>query len=124
MLEFEAPTHVLSLLVLVALAACARPAPESQAAPAPPSPAQTYSLSEGSGEASFDGDLYSYTPVGRRDPFRALNEATEKLRPNATELERWEIDQLKLIAVLLGPTLPYAMLEDVNGKGHVVRFGT
>lgn len=74
--------------------------------------------------ASGDSSHESYEPIGKRDPFRSILIDIEDTTKPATELETFELDQLKLIAVVTGGPVPYAMLEDPNGKGHAVRRGT
>ncbi|HEX5748696.1 MAG TPA: pilus assembly protein PilP [Archangium sp.] len=78
------------------------------------------------------GYVYSYNPMGRRDPFRSPIEdmVRENPQPGAqvsacTEpLCQWDIDQLKLVAVVTGDANPMAMVEDPMGRGHIVRRNT
>ncbi|WNG60458.1 pilus assembly protein PilP [Archangium gephyra] len=78
------------------------------------------------------GYVYSYNPMGRRDPFRSPIEdmVRENPQPGAqvtacTEpLCQWDIDQLKLVAVITGDANPMAMVEDPMGRGHIVRRNT
>jgi type IV pilus assembly protein PilP len=76
--------------------------------------------------------VYSYNPVGRRDPFRSpiqdmVRENTQA-GPQMTScnepLCQWDIDQLKLVAVVTGDANPMAMVEDPMGRGHIVRRNT
>lgn len=79
-----------------------------------------------------DGDkaeqlAYSYDAVSRRDPFKTYFDELlleEQEQENRTELQRFELDKLKLVAVVVGTATPMAMLEDPTGKGHTVRIGT
>jgi type IV pilus assembly protein PilP len=62
----------------------------------------------------------------RRDPFRPF---TLDLRPEVpdeplTPLQRYELPQLRLAAVLLEARPPRAMLEDNSGMGFIVTPGT
>lgn len=62
----------------------------------------------------------------RRDPFRPF---TLDLRPEAvaepvTPLQRYELPQLKVAAVLLDISPPRAMLQDSSGMGFIVTPGT
>lgn len=74
--------------------------------------------------------VYSYNPVGKRDPFRSPLEElqraeTEGLNQACTEpLCQWELEQVKLVAVVTGDANPFAMVEDPLGRGHVVRRGS
>lgn len=69
-------------------------------------------------------DAYTYSPVGKRDPFRSMFEIDPPKPERLTALQKWNLDELKLIAVVTGTPAPYAMIEDPNGKGHVVRRGS
>ena len=68
---------------------------------------------------------YSYTPVGKRDPFKSIFEDLTPSEPvKITELQRFQIDQLKIAAIITGRATPYAMVEDPTGKGHTLTRGT
>lgn len=76
--------------------------------------------------------VYSYNPVGRRDPFRSPIQDMVRENPQTgpqmtacnEPLCQWDIDQLKLVAVVTGDANPMAMVEDPMGRGHVVRRNT
>jgi len=67
----------------------------------------------------------TYDPVGRRDPFRPPHAApaTAAGEPR-TPLERYEIGQLKLVAIIYDTREPRAVVEDDTGLGYIVRVGT
>ncbi|MFN7132995.1 MAG: pilus assembly protein PilP, partial [Myxococcales bacterium] len=74
---------------------------------------------------------YAYSPVGKRDPFRSVlddlkqvPEESAQVQANCGPLCKWELEQLKLVAVVSGLSNPLGMVEDPQGKGHVVRRGT
>ncbi|MFZ9889394.1 MAG: pilus assembly protein PilP, partial [Myxococcota bacterium] len=70
---------------------------------------------------------YSYDAVNRRDPFKTYFDELileEQEQESLTELQRFELDKLKLIAVVVGTATPMAMVMDPTGKGHTVRIGT
>lgn len=80
---------------------------------------------------------FIYSPIGKRDPFRPPGMDVEQTSSNTpkspaqtetrtpqTELEKYELDQLKLVAVVTGIATPVAMVEDPKGRGHMVRLGT
>ncbi len=74
---------------------------------------------------------FVYSPVGKPDPFKSpfkeetVVESSEKgERRPLTKLQRWDIEQLKLQAVITGTSDPMAMVVDPEGVGHVVRRGT
>ncbi|WP_342375745.1 pilus assembly protein PilP [Myxococcus stipitatus] len=114
------------------LAACEKeppPAPPARAAPAPApaAPAETAAAVEAMAAPAY---VYSYNPVGKRDPFRSpLEELNQSGQPNpvttCTEpLCAFDLDQLKLVAVVTGDANPLAMVEDPQGRGHIVRRNT
>lgn len=71
---------------------------------------------------------YTYNAVNRRDPFKTYfdelsqNEQTDQ--SNLTELQKIDLDKLRLIAVVVGTATPMAMVEDTAGRGHTVKIGT
>jgi type IV pilus assembly protein PilP len=69
---------------------------------------------------------YAYSPIGKRDPFRSLFDQLRREEQNQqlTELQTFEVDQLKLVAIVSRIATPYAMVEDPNGKGHTLSRGT
>ena len=69
--------------------------------------------------------VYAYNPLGKRDPFRSPEElrraAGAEGAPCSELLCQWDLDQLALKAVVTGDANPFAMLEDPQGRGHIVR---
>jgi type IV pilus assembly protein PilP len=62
-----------------------------------------------------------------RDPFRPMTLKTKITRPtreNLSPLERYDIGQLKLVAIIWDIQEPRAMVEDSAGLGYVVKVGT
>ncbi len=137
-------------LALAALAGCggsskppvsARPAaaPAAQAAPAPAAPASASAAAPAAQAAAApavqDGTAkkaaeptWSYSSVGKRDPFRSFLAELEKASAGlatrcATPLGRFEIEQLKLVAVVTGLADPVAMVEAPTGVGYSIRRG-
>ena len=67
-----------------------------------------------------------YDATGKRDPFRpprvsAGSTAAGEIR---TPLQRYELGQLKLVAVIYDTSDPRAVVEDDEGLGYIVRVGT
>lgn len=101
-----------------AKAAAAKAAPETApaaaaVAPAPEGPAY----------------VYTYNPVGKRDPFRSPVDELGPVTPGPVSscnepLCAFDLDQLKLVAVVTGDANPLAMVEDPAGRGHIVRRNT
>jgi len=68
-----------------------------------------------------------YSSAGKRDPFRPLSlrpKAAQRARENLSPLERYEIGQLKLVAIVWNIKEPKAMVEDAVGLGYIVKMGT
>jgi len=71
-----------------------------------------------------DGDVYVYSPVGKRDPFRSPHRLLpDEKKRQRTELEQYDLDQLKLTAVISRIGQPRALVVTPDGRGHVVRIG-
>ncbi|MEW5848492.1 MAG: pilus assembly protein PilP [Myxococcota bacterium] len=119
-------TAALVLPVLMTAAACdegQEDAPKPQAK-AQEAAAASIGLPIPAGEAPV---VYTYNAVGKRDPFRTYFAEVEELddqMKTQSELQRFDIDQLKLVAVIVGTATPTAMVEDPTGQGHVVKVGT
>jgi type IV pilus assembly protein PilP len=73
--------------------------------------------------------VYTYNPVGKRDPFRSPVDELGPVNPGPVSsrnepLCAFDLDQLKLVAVVTGDANPLAMVEDPVGRGHIVRRNT
>jgi type IV pilus assembly protein PilP len=95
---------------------------------APPAPQQIVQ-EEVVQEKPKEQQNYFYTPIGKRDPFRPYFLDVQKVvirtgTENAGPLEQFELEQLKLVALLTGMDTPMAMVEDPEGKGHTLIPGT
>ena len=69
---------------------------------------------------------FSYNPVGKPDPFKPFIQlAPEKLRKSAflTPLQKYDISQLKLVAIIMIPEGNVALVEDQQGKGYFLKRG-
>src|SRR3989304_1888877 len=68
-----------------------------------------------------------YSSVGKRAPFRPLSlkpKVSQRARENLSPLERYELGQLKLVAIVWDIKEPKAMVEDAPGLGYIVKVGT
>jgi Tfp pilus assembly protein PilP len=67
----------------------------------------------------------AYDSNGKRDPFRpprvSASTASGEIR---TPLQRYELGQLKLVAVIYDTNEPRAVVEDDEGLGYIVKVGT
>jgi type IV pilus assembly protein PilP len=69
---------------------------------------------------------FSYNPVGKADPFKPFIQLEpEKLRKSAflTPLQKYDISQLKLVAIITIPEGNVALVEDQQGRGYFLRRG-
>lgn len=74
-----------------------------------------------------------YNPVGKRDPFKPLiaigvadvetlaDEICESSRPRE-ELEKYDLDALKLTGIIQGEKGPLALIETPDGRGFTLRM--
>ena len=106
------------------------PKPDSKAAPSQPAMPST-SPTAVAKMASKDRPVYN--PRGKIDPFEPLFRdkpavATGKARPKKrvprTPLEKIDISQLKLVAIIQAGSGNRALVEESNGKGYVIKPGT
>jgi type IV pilus assembly protein PilP len=71
---------------------------------------------------------YSYNPAGKPDPFRPFIQLISakggsKTAP-LTPLQKYDISQLKLVAIISSPGGNIGLVEDVAGKGYFLKKGT
>jgi len=98
------------------------PAPAAAVTPAAPAAAPEEA------KESKPGEDWAYSSVGKRDPFRSFLAELEMqggalATRCATPLGKFELEQLKLRAVIVGLEDPVAMVEAPNGTGYTVRRG-
>jgi type IV pilus assembly protein PilP len=68
---------------------------------------------------------YTYDPTGKTDPFKPFIQLSSvKERTFLTPLQKYEISQLKLVAVISTPEGNIALVEDSAGKGYFLKKGT
>ena len=98
---------VLGATAKAADTAPAHPAVKRTALPAPP-----------------DADA-NYDPTGKRDPFRPPRLSQMLVGGlERTPLQRYELGQLRLVAVIYDTRDPRAVVEDEGGLGYIIRVGT
>ncbi|ATB27983.1 pilus assembly protein PilP [Melittangium boletus] len=124
---------LMSGALALSLAGCGEDAPPPPPPPvAKPAQAEAPKPKPAETTATASTYVYNYNPVGKRDPFRSPIEDMVRESPTAGSsgppcneaLCQWDIDQLKLVAVVTGDANPMAMVEDPMGRGHVVRRNT
>lgn len=137
---------ILLLGTILALGSCGGEAPKATKVPMPPvgkkaptpapTPGPTPSMVESKAEPALM-EKYVYDPKGKPDPFKPLivekkETASGKPKPSsmeaalesATPLERMDLGQLKLVAVVWNIPNPKGMVEDSTGKGYILSIGT
>jgi type IV pilus assembly protein PilP len=136
MLKEGAPMKkLISLFVVVAALAAVAGCGDDEDTAAPTvtpkndaaAPAAAVEPEKKAADASYSYDvLVNGTP--RRDPFKTyfdeLNTDEQKDTSKLTELQKVDLDKLKLVAVVVGTATPMAMVEDPSGKGHTLKIGT
>lgn len=83
------------------------------------------------GLAAPVNDDFSYSPRGRRDPFKPLIQEKQAIakkvtgRPDETKgpLEKFELSQYRLIALMVVKGVPRAMVKAPDGKSYTVKVG-
>jgi len=83
------------------------------------------------GESPANG---GYDPKGKIDPFRPLfternvpqakSKPPEKRRQPLTPLEKVDLSQLRLVAIIRSADRDMALVEEASGKGYIVEKGT
>jgi len=76
-------------------------------------------------------DNFAYSPKGRRDPFKPLIQEKVKVakkikgRPEKLKgpLEKFELSQYRLIALMVVKGIPRAMVKAPDGKSYTVKVG-
>ena len=117
-------TVLVALTLLAAACGEKKPATPKAAAPAAARPAAAPAAPAA---AAPDAEV-AYSSVGKRDPFKSflgdLRSSTGAVATRCnTPLGRFELDQLRLVAVVTGLADPLAMVEAPTGVGYSVRKG-
>jgi type IV pilus assembly protein PilP len=118
---------VLALLVLTALAIAACGEEKSTAPKAAPAVAKPAAGPVAPAAPAPESEV-AYSSVGKRDPFKSflgeLRATTGAVVTRCnTPLGRFELDQLRLVAVITGLADPLAMVEAPTGVGYAIRKG-
>jgi type IV pilus assembly protein PilP len=119
----------LALAAAASLAACSgkKPAPAAKAPAAPVAAAPVAKPEEKPADAPTAPE-WSYSSAGKRDPFRSFLSELDQTGSGvvsrcATPLGRFDVEQLRLVAVVTGLEDPVAMVEAPNGTGYSLRRG-
>lgn len=122
----------LSVVFLFFIGGCGREAP----IPSVPSKAKSLSFERKTSQTKVEDKKeperreeteYSYNPAGKSDPFKpfilSALRGGSKNAP-ATPLQKFDISQLKLVAIILTADGNIALVEDATGKGYFLKKGT
>jgi len=110
-----------------------QPSPSKSAAQTDGDQKVVASTSPADKAGSSSGPPPLYDPKGKVDPFQPLfrekpavasTKKVRKKRTPRTPLERIDISQLKLVAIVLASSGNRALVEESSGKGYVVKKGT
>jgi type IV pilus assembly protein PilP len=120
------PLRLAALGAALSLAACAGGTPPAPAV-RPPAPTVAVAAAEKAPEPPPQPE-WSYSSAGKRDPFRSflkeLDAPSSAVASRcATPLGRFDVEQLRLVAVVTGLEDPVAMVEAPNGVGYSLRRG-
>ena len=77
-------------------------------------------------DASYSYDVL-VAGAPRRDPFKTYFDELNAVLPTNekfTDLQKVDLDKLKLVAVVVGTATPMAMVEEPGGKGYTLKIGT
>jgi len=97
------------------------------AAPAPAAaPAAAPAPAAAAAEGPPPEEIFVYNPIGKRDPFRTFltKENEDENGPARTDLQKYDIDQYKLVGIVWGNERPRALVQDPTGEGFVMEIGT
>ncbi len=78
-------------------------------------------------ELEADQEVYSYSSIGKRDPFRSFIQKEVIVSHDGGALgplQLHEIDSYVLTGIISNPSAPHALVRDPDGTGHVVELGT
>ncbi len=111
--------RVLGLLALGCSWACSE-----QVAP-PPQPAKRPAVAPTAQSSTAAAELasYSYDPTNKRDPFKSFIRQPGDDEEATSPLERFDLSQLELSAIIWGIDAPRALIVDPSGKGYIVSTG-
>ncbi len=135
----------LLLSLILGVGGCGGEAPKPTKVPMPPvekkasGPAPAKTAAKPAGEVKAEPPppvvAYTYNPRGKVNPFQPLvvekpdtpvkpKAGVEEISPDATPLERLDLEKVKLVAVVWNIPEPRAMVEDSGGKGYIITKGT
>jgi type IV pilus assembly protein PilP len=126
---------ILAIVVILGVTGCDRlpvggkgTTQKATAKPPPqPAPQQTAPSPSAAPPQEVERD-YVYDPTGKRDPFQPFISTQTPVKPlgeeiPATPLQKYDLSQLKLVAIIVGAGEGSAMVQDSEGKGYIIKKG-
>jgi type IV pilus assembly protein PilP len=92
---------------------------------APAAPKKSQNVVQVAGEDKAEKE-FAYKSAGKRDPFQALTNVKKPILPNlamTTPLQKFALNQLRVIAVIWGKGEPTAMVNAPDGKSYILKKG-
>jgi len=91
--------------------------------------AQAQAQANPDANASDKDAVFSYSPIGKRDPFKSyisvlVKDPDSAKNKETSPTEEYELDQYQLTGLLSGTSQPRALVSDPKGVGHVIKIGT
>lgn len=119
---------ILSIVFLFLIGGCGGGTPPSSL----PSKAKSLSVGKKKEEPAKVAEKkeeaeYSYNPAGKPDPFKPFIQLVSKGGSRTapfTPLQKFDISQLKLVAIISTSEGNIALVEDATGKGYFLKKGT
>ncbi|MBI5846444.1 MAG: pilus assembly protein PilP [Nitrospirae bacterium] len=103
----------------------AAPKKPEAAKPVPAAPSQQAAVP--TAEIKVEKEVYVYEPKDRRDPFTSLVEVkptgTRQALKGASPVESFDVDEIKLIAIVWDRQQSYAMITLPDNKSFTIRKG-
>jgi len=124
---FILSTIVTTLLILPACGSQQPAVPKRPEAAKPQPVATAPQATTQQAEIKVEQEVYAYEPKGRRDPFTSLIEVKpsggRKPLKGASPIESFEIEEIKLIAIVWDRQQSYAMVTLPDNKSFTIRKG-
>jgi type IV pilus assembly protein PilP len=102
------------------LSACGSESVPKTTAAKPKAPAPAMQVVEAEEEPVQE---YRYDPEGKADPFESFIQSAAVLEVGTSPLERFDLSQLEVTAIIWGTNRKRALVTDPAGKGYIVAEG-
>lgn len=119
-------TSVFCILFLIGCQQVAPPQPQPAAAPQAKKEAQPQAAAPAAAQIKEEKKEEVAIDIKQKNPFKPfITKTTEKaaVAVPKTPLQRYELDQLKVVAIIWGLNGSIAMIEAPDGKGYSVKRG-